>query len=63
MGMNFSDQLNSGVSDKYIINQLVSRAIKAVSISQLDQNTSYDFLNGQTPDQVLQQLKDQKNCA
>jgi hypothetical protein len=58
MGMNFSDQLNSGVSEKYIINQLVSRAIKAVSISQLDQNTSYDFLNGQTPAQVLQQLKD-----
>jgi hypothetical protein len=26
----------------------------------LDQNTSYDFLDGQTPAQVLQQLKDQK---
>jgi hypothetical protein len=26
----------------------------------LDQNTSYDFLGGQTPAQILQQFKEQK---
>ena len=40
MGMNLGDQLNSGDSDKYIYNQLVGMAIKANSLSQLDQNTS-----------------------
>jgi len=31
-------------------------------LSQLNQNTSYDFLDGQTPAQALQQLKDQKKA-
>jgi hypothetical protein len=62
MGMNLGDQLNSGDSGKYIINQLVSMAIEANSLSQLDQNTSYDFLNSETPSQVLQELKDQKTA-
>jgi len=29
-------------------------------LSQLDQNTSYNFLGGQTPAQILQQFKEQK---
>jgi hypothetical protein len=60
MGMNLGNQINSGDSGKYLVNQLVGMAIEANSLSQLDQNTSYDFLDGQTPAQVLQQLKDQK---
>ncbi|HEY1490396.1 MAG TPA: hypothetical protein VGF90_05085 [Verrucomicrobiae bacterium] len=60
MGMNLGNQINSGDSGKYLINQLVGMAIEANSLRQLDQNTSYDFLDGQTPAQVLQQLKDQK---
>lgn len=60
LGMNLGNQINSGDSGKHLINQLVGMAIEANSLRQLDQNTSYDFLNGQTAAQVLQQLKDQK---
>jgi hypothetical protein len=31
-----------------------------IVLSKLDQNTSYDFLNGQTPAQVMLNLKQQK---
>ncbi|HMD53687.1 MAG TPA: hypothetical protein VKJ65_03955, partial [Phycisphaerae bacterium] len=61
-GMTLGNQLESGDSGKYLINQLVSMSIEANSLRQLDQNTSYDFLDGQTPAQVLQQLKDQKTA-
>ena len=60
MGMNLGNQINSGDSGKYLVNQLVGMGVEANSLNQLDQNTSYDFLDGQTPAQVLQQLKDQK---
>ncbi|HZL13415.1 MAG TPA: hypothetical protein VFC85_04670, partial [Verrucomicrobiae bacterium] len=59
-GMMLGNQLESGDGGKYLVNQLVSMAIEANSLRQLDPNTSYDFLDGQTPAQVLQQLKDQK---
>lgn len=55
MGMTLGNQLESGDSGKYLINQLVGIADEAIVLSQLDQNTSYDFLGGQTPAQVLQQ--------
>jgi len=54
------NQIQSGDSGKYIINQLVGIADKKIVLSKLDPNTSYDFLDGQTPAQVLQQLKDQR---
>lgn len=60
MGLSFADQIRSGDSGKLIINQLVGNAVEAVALSQLDQNTSYDFLGGQTPAQILQQFKEQK---
>ena len=60
MGLSFADQIRSGDSGKLIITQLVGNAVEAVALSQLDQNTSYDFLGGQTPAQVLQQFKEQK---
>jgi hypothetical protein len=62
MGTTLGNQLESGDSGKYLINQLVSMAIEANSLRPLDPNTSYDFLDGQTPAQVLQQLKDQKTA-
>ena len=60
MGMIIADKLNSGDSGKYLINQLVGMATEATVLSQLDQNTPYDFLGGQTPGQVSQTLKQQK---
>src|ERR1019366_6348839 len=60
--MTLGNQLGSGDSGKYLINQLVSMAIEANTLRQLDPNTSYDFLDGQTPAQVLQQLKDQNTA-
>ncbi|MGB7768817.1 MAG: hypothetical protein WBN22_08190 [Verrucomicrobiia bacterium] len=60
MGMLLGSQLNSGASGNYIINQLVGMAVEEKMFDQLDPNTSYDFLDGETPDQRLQELKQQK---
>ena len=60
MGMTLGNQIQSGDSGKYIINQLVGVAIEKIMLSKLDQNTSYDFLDGQTPAQVAEVLKQQK---
>ena len=60
MGMTLGNQLESGDSGKYLINQMVGIADENIVLSKLDPNTIYDFLNGQTPAQVLQQLKDQR---
>lgn len=61
IGLTLADKLNSGDSGKYLISQLVGMATESIVLRQLEQNTSYDFLDGQTPTQVLEQLKDQKN--
>lgn len=55
MGMVLGNQLASGGGGKLIIHQLVGIADEAIVLSQLDQNSSYDFLGGRTPGQVLQQ--------
>jgi hypothetical protein len=60
MGTILGDQLNSGASGNYLINQLVGMAVESMMLDQLDPNTSYDFLDGETPDQRLQELKQQK---
>jgi hypothetical protein len=60
MGMRFGNQIGGGDSGKYIINQLVGMAIESIMLQQLDPNTSYDFLGGQTPGQISQMLKQQK---
>jgi hypothetical protein len=60
MGMVFGSQLNSDGGGKLVIVQLVGMAIERVMLSQLDQNAGYDFLGGQTPSQVLQQLTEEK---
>ena len=60
MGLELSDKLKSGDSGKLGINQLVGYACEAAVLNRLDQNTTYDFLNGQTPSQALAALKENK---
>ena len=60
IGFDFTGKINSDDSGKFIINQLVGTAIEKTILSQLDQNTAYDFLNGQTPAQVGEAYKQQK---
>jgi hypothetical protein len=62
MGMTFGNQLQIGDSGKYMVNQLVGMAIENEVLLQLDPNTSYDFLGGQTPNQIFAQNKEQKTA-
>ena len=59
-GMTLANQIQSGNSGKYLLNQMVGMADERIVLSQLNQNTSYDFLDGQTPAQVAEALKQQK---
>lgn len=60
IGLDFTGKINSGDSGKFLINQLVGTATERIILSQLDQNTAYDFLNGQTPAQAAEAYKQQK---
>jgi hypothetical protein len=60
IGMTFANQIETGDSGKMLINQLVGIAIENEVLLQLDPNTSYDFLGGQTPGQIIEQYKEQK---
>jgi hypothetical protein len=60
MGITLANQLQNGDGGKYLINQMVGVADENIVLSKLDQNTSYDFLDGQTPAQVIETLKQQK---
>ena len=60
LGLDFAGKINSGDSGKLLINQMVGTASASIVLSQLDQNTAYDFLNGQTPAQAADTLKQQK---
>ena len=60
MGAILGDQLNSGTSGNYLINQLAGIAIESMMLDQLDSNTSYDFLDGETPAQRLHEIKQQE---
>jgi hypothetical protein len=60
MGMQFGNQIESGDSGKYLINQLVGMAVESIVLQQLNPNASYDFLGGKTPSQVRQENKQQK---
>jgi len=60
MGTILGGQLNSGVSGEYVLNQLTGIAVEAMMLQQLDPDTSYDFLDGETPGQRLQELDQQK---
>jgi hypothetical protein len=60
MGMALANQIETTDSGKYFMNQLVGIAIENEVLFQLDPNTSYDFLNGQTPSQIIAEYKEQK---
>jgi hypothetical protein len=60
MGLTLASRLNSGDGGKFVIDQLVGRAVEAVMLSQLDPNASYDFLSGKSPNDRLAELKEQK---
>jgi hypothetical protein len=60
MGTILGDQLNSGANGNYVINQLAGIAVASDLLEQLNANTSYDFLGGETPGERLRELKDQK---
>lgn len=60
MGLGIADKLNSGDSGKHLINQLVSMATETIALSQLNQSAAYDFLDGQTPAQIVEQNKQEK---
>jgi lipopolysaccharide export system protein LptA len=59
-GMNLGNQLSSGDSGKYFANQIEGVLIGNVVLQQLDPNTSYDFLNGETSSQALQEREQQR---
>ena len=60
MGILLGDQLSSGANGNYIANQLAAIAVESMMLEQLNSNTGYDFLGGETPSQRLRELKDQK---
>jgi hypothetical protein len=60
VGLDFSGKINSGDSGKFLINQLVGTAVEKIILSQQDQNTAYDFLQGKTPAQLAETQKPQK---
>lgn len=59
-GVNFANRMTAGDGGKFVINQLVGFAADAIVVSTLDQNTSYDFLGGQTPAQWMNGLRQQR---
>jgi len=59
-GLLLANRLSTGDSGKFIINQLVGMASENVVLAALDQNTSYPFLNGETPAQRMAELKEQR---
>lgn len=60
MGTVLGGQLSEGASGRYVLNQLVGFGVETMMLQQLDPNTSYDFLDGQTPAEKLRQVRDQK---
>jgi hypothetical protein len=60
MGLQLANNLKAGDTGKFVINGMVANATENIMLSQLDPNTPYDILNGQTPAQVQAQLKADK---
>ena len=60
LGLGLADKLKSGGTEKLFFSQRVGMATEAIMLNQLDQNTGYDFLDGQTPAQRLATLKQQR---
>jgi hypothetical protein len=60
MGFDFANRFTTGSSVKFVINELVANAYQAIVMESLDQNTSYDFIGGETPAQRLADIKQEK---
>ena len=61
LGLDFTGKISSGDSGKFLINQMVGTASEKNILAQLDQNTAYDFLNGQTPAQIANSCQQKKD--
>lgn len=59
LGLGIAEKLNPDDNQNRFSDQWVSIAIKAIMLNHLDQNTVYDFLDGQTPAQRLVEQKQQ----
>ena len=62
MGIEFANRIATGDDGKFPINQLVANATQAIVLESLDQNTSYDFLGGETPAQRQAEFKQQRDA-
>jgi len=60
IGVALANRLNGGDSAKFVINQLVGMAIEPIVLQQLNQDARYDFLDGKTPKDRLEEHKQQK---
>jgi hypothetical protein len=59
-GIDFANRFTSGENCKFPITELVGNASQAIVLESLDQNTSYDFLGGETPAQRLAKFQQEK---
>jgi len=62
MGVEFANRIATGDDGKFPINQLVANATQALVLDSLDQNTSYDFLAGETPAQRRAEFIQQRDA-
>ncbi len=62
MAFVLANRLSSGDGGRFLISQLVGIAAENVALQQLNQNTPYDFLGGQTPVQRIDDLKQRKQA-
>jgi hypothetical protein len=60
MEQTLASRLTTGEGGRMVISQLVGHAIEALTLKQLDQNASYDFLGGKTPTERLAELKQER---
>lgn len=60
MTLGLADRLTGGDGGRFILSQLCGLATETIALKSLDQNTSYDFLGGETPEQRLEELKQQR---
>jgi hypothetical protein len=60
MSLALADRLRDGDSGKFLIRHLVGNAIEAIALGNLEPNTAYDFLQGKTPAQRLEELRQQR---
>ena len=60
IGLGLAHRLNSGDSAKFMINQLSGASLEALTLEPLNPNASFDFLGGKTPNDRMEELKQQR---